>query len=227
MACGCVDNSCACIITGGSGVVVSGAGSVANPFVVSAAGGSDPAWTGINTDGGITITPGGVNGHSPVINLNLDPASPAALSVGVDGLSVACCGVGALGSVFTQSYQYDFAELGGAVGSIALTDLNNVAQQMPAGSMITNIHIDIVTPFTSAGDPVLMLGWNTVGFEGAFFNDVMSVFNSQPSGIIPFGSIIINNDIHPVDVDFTLDIGAPDPLTGGVLRVYLTLGQFI
>jgi hypothetical protein len=91
MACGCVDNSCACVVTGGSGVVVSGNGSAANPFVVSSAGGADPAWTGINTDGGITVTPGGVNGHSPVINLNLDPASPAVLSVGVNGLSVACC----------------------------------------------------------------------------------------------------------------------------------------
>lgn len=92
MACGCVDNSCLCVITGGSGVAVSGSGSVANPFVVSAIpGASETSWTGTNTDGGITITPGGTNGHSPVINLNLDPASPAPLSVGVNGLSVECC----------------------------------------------------------------------------------------------------------------------------------------
>lgn len=89
MACGCVDNSCACVVTGNAGITVSGAGSVANPYVVS--GSSDTTWNGTNTDGGIVITPGGTSGHSPVINLNLDPASPAPLSVGPNGLSVDCC----------------------------------------------------------------------------------------------------------------------------------------
>lgn len=92
MACGCADNSCSCVITAGNGVTVSGSGTVDNPFVVSAIpGGSETAWTGSNTDGGIGITSGGTNGHSPILNLVLDPASPATLSVSEDGLSVACC----------------------------------------------------------------------------------------------------------------------------------------
>lgn len=89
MACGCVDGSCGCVLVGGPNITVSGAGTASNPYVAST--GSETAWTGSNTDGGIEITSGGVNGHSPVLNLVLDPASPAELSVSEDGLSVECC----------------------------------------------------------------------------------------------------------------------------------------
>lgn len=224
MACGCVD-SCNCVLQAGANIVVSGAGTAGNPYIISTSLGISPTFAATNPSGGIAITPAGPQGHTPAFDLDIDPSSTAPVSVSGAGLKVDCCGSG-LGSVFTQSYRYDFAELGGAVGSIALTDLSNVAQQMPAGSMILSAHADIVTPFTSAGDPLLMLGWDTLGFEGAFFNDVMSVWNTLPTGIFPLGFIIINNDIHPASVDFTLDIGGPDPLTNGVLNVYLSLGQF-
>lgn len=95
MACGCSDNSCSCVLTGGTNVTVSGGGTAGNPFVINSASATpETAWTGTNADGGITITPGGTDGHAPVIDLNLDPDSPAALSVSGAGLSVACCGGG-------------------------------------------------------------------------------------------------------------------------------------
>lgn len=36
MACGCSDDSCSCVIQGANGIVVSGAGTVDNPYVVTA-----------------------------------------------------------------------------------------------------------------------------------------------------------------------------------------------
>lgn len=88
MACGCSDG-CDCVITGAEGIGVTGDGSATNPYVVVPP--AEIEWEGTNSDGGITITPGGTNGHAPVIDLNLDPASPSALSVSEDGLSVDCC----------------------------------------------------------------------------------------------------------------------------------------
>lgn len=85
MACGCADTTCSCIVEGANGNVVTGAGTIADPYVVT--GGTFAATEG----DGIEITPGGTAGHEPEIAVKVDPASTAPVSVGPDGLLVDCC----------------------------------------------------------------------------------------------------------------------------------------
>lgn len=91
MACGCVDR-CSCSVVGQGIVNVAGSGDFSDPYVVTA---SETPFAAVNTDGGISITGNGPNGHEPIIDLNIDPASTAPVSVGPSGLRVDCCeGVG-------------------------------------------------------------------------------------------------------------------------------------
>lgn len=174
MACGCVDGSCSCVITGGPGTTVSGGGTAGNPFVISSVGST----------------------------------------------------LNQVGSILAQAYQYDFADLGGAVGDIILTDPSDVAQQMPAGTLVVHSYVEFLTPFTSAGDPQLRLGWNNPGFEGAIFDNPMSVVNTFPSGV---GEYYVGGarDIHLVAKDLILNVGAPDPLTAGLFNVWLILAKLV
>lgn len=103
MACGCSDSSCTCLVQGNGTTTVSGAGTVANPYIVSSSAG--PTFAANNPGGGLTITPGGTQGHSPSIDLDIDPASPAEITIGPDGLSVECCSAAA-GDAVLDSERY-------------------------------------------------------------------------------------------------------------------------
>ena len=92
MACGCAENSCSCIINGAGVTTVSGAGTVANPFVVSTA--ASPTFAATNPLGGILITPNGTLGHAPALDITIDPASTAPVSVSAAGIKVDCCATG-------------------------------------------------------------------------------------------------------------------------------------
>lgn len=108
MACGCADNACNCVVQGINGLTVTGSGSVIDPYLISA--GAETTFAATNTGGGIDITPAGTAGHTPQIELVLDPASPALLSQGVDGLSVACCVIpGGEGGDFVAGMMMDWA----------------------------------------------------------------------------------------------------------------------
>ena len=90
--CGCV-GTCDCFIEGAGLVSVTGTGDVTDPYVV----------TGTQTDfdltplsGALVVTPGGVQGHAPSIDLALDPSSTAPVSITGAGLKVDCCDAEAL-----------------------------------------------------------------------------------------------------------------------------------
>lgn len=89
MACGCAESGCTCVLQGAGTVVVSGAGTVANPYIISSS--ASPLFAATNPGGGILITPGGTLGHTPAFDLVIDPASTAPVSVSEDGLRVDCC----------------------------------------------------------------------------------------------------------------------------------------
>lgn len=57
---------------------------------------------------------------------------------------------------------YDFAVQGGAVGSYKLLDSNGNAAKLPAGAIITQVYLHIVTAFVStSNDGTISLGANT------------------------------------------------------------------
>lgn len=90
MACGC-PSTCTCTVQGINGVIVTGDGSIANPYQIS-----PPPETlfAATSDDSIDITPGGTNGHAPNFAVRIDPASPATISVSPAGIAVACCASG-------------------------------------------------------------------------------------------------------------------------------------
>lgn len=94
MACNC-QTKCNCYVSGANGNVVTGTGEAADPFVVTAP--NEELFAASNVDGTIDITPGGVAGHSPVIDLVIDPASTAPVSKSPLGLKIDCCGVAGTG----------------------------------------------------------------------------------------------------------------------------------
>lgn len=64
--CGCAGGECACSVTGGEGVTVTGSGSIGDPFVVNAEASCDTVRTCLSGTDGIEYTPG-----SGVIRANI------------------------------------------------------------------------------------------------------------------------------------------------------------
>lgn len=68
------------------------------------------------------------------------------------------------------TFEYDFAELGGAVGALTLTDADpenpNAALTIPANSQILRVFTRLITPMTSAGAATMKLG--ITGNDDAF-----------------------------------------------------------
>lgn len=54
--------------------------------------------------------------------------------------------------------KYNFAVSGGAVGTISLLDDDGKALKLPAGAIITNVMIDVITSPTSGGSPTIAIG---------------------------------------------------------------------
>lgn len=73
-------------------MVVSGAGTFENPYVITGPDANAPesVFAGVAGDG-IDITPGGPAGHTPTIAILVDPDSTAPVSVSPTGLRVDCC----------------------------------------------------------------------------------------------------------------------------------------
>lgn len=60
--------------------------------------------------------------------------------------------------------QYDFAVLGGAVGSLALLDENGNPALLPSKAIITQVYLDIITACVSTGnDGTIALNANSAG----------------------------------------------------------------
>jgi hypothetical protein len=75
---------------------------------------------------------------------------------------------------------YDFAVLGGAVGSVNLLDCDGKAATLPKGAIITMCIIDIITTFTSGGSATVALG------SGVATNDLKAAtaFGSYTAGLL-------------------------------------------
>ena len=75
-------------------------------------------------------------------------------------------------------FKYDFAELGGAIGAITLTDEDDAVQVLPDNAVITGISIEGVTDNTSGGSATVALGYVTqataflaaTAFDNAMWN---------------------------------------------------------
>lgn len=124
MACGCVD-SCNCFIQGANGISVTGSGSAGSPYVITAP--NETLFNATNTDGTIDIIPGGTAGHTPVFNLNLDPASTAPVSTSVAGLRIDCCSTGDGIASATDTFSIDHTvALGNLTSDVILNPLGGL-----------------------------------------------------------------------------------------------------
>lgn len=63
-------------------------------------------------------------------------------------------------------FEYDFADLGGAVSAITLTDTADAAQTIPDNAVITDCWVEGITTATSSGSATISLGYtgNTDAF---------------------------------------------------------------
>lgn len=94
MACNC-EGTCGCVLTGDVGVTITGNGSSAAPFQISVdATATESIWAGTSADGSLTVTPGGVNGHTPDLAARIDPDIDNALTLTGFGLFVDASGFG-------------------------------------------------------------------------------------------------------------------------------------
>jgi hypothetical protein len=91
--CNCF-GECDCLIEGAGQVSVSGSGDVADPFIIT---GLETPFDLTSLSAALVVTPGGSDGHEPSIDLAIDPASTAPVSVTPQGLLIDCCS--AAGSV--------------------------------------------------------------------------------------------------------------------------------
>lgn len=94
--------------------------------------------------------------------LIVDGAVTAA-DIGDDAVGNAELGPAAMKSLI---FEYDFADLGGSVGAITLTDTADAAQTIPDNAVIANVWIEAITTATSGGSATIALGYtaNTDAF---------------------------------------------------------------
>lgn len=97
MPCPCFPD-CGCALEAGDLILIEGSGNLLDPWIVS---GIETVFSATGTNG-ITVTPGGDYGHEPTIEILVDPAGTAPVSVGPDGLKVDCCDV-AIASILDVS----------------------------------------------------------------------------------------------------------------------------
>lgn len=79
---------------------------------------------------------------------------------------------------------YDFAVQGGAISTINLKDLQGDDVKLPAGAIIRQVLIDVVTPLTSGGLATVKLSANSSGdlLGAVAFNSVVALYPGIPVG---------------------------------------------
>jgi len=85
----------------------------------------------------------------------------AAGAVDTSELATDAVTIDKLGPAIIKSlkFQYDFADLGGAVGAITLTDDANAALTIPDNAVIIGCDIEMLTAFTSGGSATVAVGY--------------------------------------------------------------------
>lgn len=90
MACDCFTD-CACVVEGDEAtcVTVTGDGTSGSPYkIVIDATCTESVFAATSADNSVTITPGGVNGHTPDLAVNLSADPNQAITLEPDGILV-------------------------------------------------------------------------------------------------------------------------------------------
>jgi len=111
-------------------------------------------------------------------------------------------------------FKYDFAELGGAVGAIALGDL-------PDNFIVTEMFLHIDTTITSGGTPTIVIGEDGGGDADGYF---ANFFGTPSAGTaLKDGGALLSDGVHKVasaQDGLTITVGTA-ALTAGVFRVFV------
>lgn len=113
------------------------------------------------------------------------------------------------------TFLYDFDVDGGAIGSITLKDNNGVAQQIPAGAIVTNAYISVQTAVTSSGSATVAFGilGNTDAFKAATAKGTL-----VQDYVVAAANDLPITDAVPMDVQATIATAA---LTAGKIRIFV------
>lgn len=109
-------------------------------------------------------------------------------------------------------YKYDFAELGGATGTLALGNL-------PDNFVVSEMYVYIDTTITSGGTPTLIIGEDGGGDADGYFADFFGTPSANTA--LKGGGALLSDGVHRVDpakdgVLLTIGVAA---VTAGVFRV--------
>lgn len=115
-------------------------------------------------------------------------------------------------------FEYDFADLGGLVSTITLTDISDGAQNLPDNAVITDAWVEAITTCTSSGSATIQLG--TAQNTNAFLPAV-----AYNNGEFTAGAITVSGNELPEKntaaraVQVIIGTAA---LTAGKFRVHVT-----
>ena len=110
MACGCASGTCNCVVQGGTGVTVAGAGTPGNPYVISAGAAGLQANDTNSVDHTLTGTGTQADPWILVSDVKRDPEAGNILTIGPNGLDVSCEAVqDCVGAGFNDGLSYDDA----------------------------------------------------------------------------------------------------------------------
>lgn len=119
--------------------------------VVDSVPGSNPGGSKY-VEGPIVVRPSVVGADAIVVQNAAGSAVATITEAGV--LSV----VGGVQGPTIRTFEYDFADLGGATGAVTLTDANDAALTLPDNAVIVNAWIESITALTSGGAATVKLG---------------------------------------------------------------------
>lgn len=137
--CGCSGSTtCSCFVEAGPGVTVTGSGSMANPFVVSADAQTYDVEDSPSID--FTLTPGSPNIITGIVKL--DPAAGNLITLAGGGLRVDCAGItatcGLTNYVFNDTNTVDLVTTGNVItANVKLNPNNNLITATGTGLLVT------------------------------------------------------------------------------------------
>ena len=120
-----------------------------------------------------------------------------------------------IGEIKTLTYEYDFAKLGGAIGTLSLGNL-------PAGFLVKDMLLHVDTTITSAGTPTIVIGEDGGGDDDGYFADFFGTPTANTA--LKGGGALVSDGIHRVDSakdGVAVKIGTA-ALTAGKFRVFVT-----
>jgi len=107
---------------------------------------------------------------------------------------------------------YDFAVLGGGIGTLNLGDL-------PTGFIVNNAEVEMITAMTSAGSPTVVVGEDGGGDDDGYFTTVYAA--AAGAVLKPTGALLTSATLkHKV-------AGTKDGCTVKIATAAVTAGKFV